>query len=118
MSDDRDWTRAPRREKPPADRSTELREGLRAVGFGLDPEPDTRRPSSVVTAPAPEPDRAAIRAVLEMRGAPAKSILWLSASCPSLAHAEAYEPPRKPMRKGYPSVQAAVSGDDRNGDKQ
>lgn len=38
------------------------------------------------------------REVLTAAGAPARDIDWLVASCPSLAHAEAYRPPATPSK--------------------
>ena len=40
-----------------------------------------------------EPNHEEIRFILEARGAPAKDIEWLVASCPSSEYALTYEPP-------------------------
>lgn len=83
------------------DRSTALRMRLAAVGIHLDPPVADRdlKPSNLPTA---EPDRAAIRAILDPRGCPE----WAIVSCPSVELALTYreiEPPRRRPR-AYPPV--------------
>ena len=69
-------------------KSQQMRESLRKVGIELDdPKPAAIQKRKAAIA---EPDRAAIRAVLEPLGAPE----WAIASCPSLELARAYRSPR------------------------
>jgi hypothetical protein len=63
---------------------------LASVGIFLDDKP-------AAPQPAPEPtvvpvDRDEIRAMLVDRGAPARDLDWLTASCPDLAEALLFEP--------------------------
>jgi hypothetical protein len=67
-----------------------MRGQLASVGIFLDDKLTAPRP-----APAPtvaQVDRDEIRAVLIERGAPARDLDWLTASCPDLAEALMFEP--------------------------
>lgn len=69
-----------------------MRTKLAAVGIML----DESRPARAAERAAPteaQPDRSLIREILSERGAPAKALDWLTASCPSVEDALAYQPP-------------------------
>ena len=76
------------------DKSEQMHLMLAQVGIFLD------KPAEEL-APEPEPDwsaleafvdRGVVRRILSDRSAPARDLEWLTASCPSLAAAEAFEP--------------------------
>lgn len=76
------------------DPSEQMHMMLAQVGIFLD------KPAEEL-APEPEPDwdalaafvdRDMVRRILRDRGAPRRDLDWLTASCPSLAAAEAFEP--------------------------
>lgn len=77
---------APRRsrEASPMKVAREMREMLGAAGIMLD-EPSAAK-ASASAAVANDPDRAAIRALLEPLGVPE----WMIVSCPSIALAQGY----------------------------
>lgn len=75
------------------ERSAALRARLATIGISLD-EPGAKKPAATSARGANEPPNPnAIRAILRARGAPEQHLEWLIASCPSKAHAKAYNPP-------------------------
>lgn len=72
--------------------SQTLRAMLANAGIFLDEQstPVTATPGPT-TCEAPV-DRALVREILVERGAPERDLCWLSASCPSVEHALAFEP--------------------------
>jgi hypothetical protein len=90
------------RDREPGDRSQALRLRLAAVGINLDePSSSTRTRAETAATNAPI-DRDAIRRILLERGAPAKDLDWLTASCPSELAARAYTVPAFPRAAAPP----------------
>lgn len=77
-------------------KSEMLRLRLLTVGIKLDdaPKPAVQELPRARAEP-PVINRAAIRTILRGRGAAERDISWLTASCPSKAHALAFKPPRE-----------------------
>jgi hypothetical protein len=74
------------------DLSEMMRGMLIQNGIKLD-DPAPPRRATTPTAPAPAAiDRAEVRRILVEQGAPEHDLDWLTASCPSIAHARAYRP--------------------------
>jgi len=68
---------------------------LASVGIIFDTPPG---PSSPIPAAAVEPapvDRGLVRRILVAAGAPERDLEWLTASCPSVDDALAYQPPEE-----------------------
>lgn len=63
---------------------------LASVGIFIDDKPAEIHPALAPTVA--QVDRDEIRAVLIERGAPARDLDWLTASCPDLAEALMFEP--------------------------
>ncbi len=83
------------------DLTTRMRLEL-AMNAGIHLDPVTPRIAPPVKYPEPRPtiDRTAIHAALVRRGAPERSLGWLTTSCPSLEDANRYNPP--PLAGGKP----------------
>lgn len=78
-----------------SDKSAALRARLATVGITLDGPRAAVQELPRARAEPPVINRAAIRTILRGRGAAERDISWLTASCPSKAHALAFKPPRE-----------------------
>lgn len=70
-----------------------MRTSLMEVGINIDDVPPAYIPQTALERPMPTFDeRAVIHEILVERGAPARDLAWLTASCPSIEYARAFIP--------------------------
>lgn len=72
--------------------SQTMRTMLANAGIFLDAAPASPTATSGPSTSEAPVDRALVREILGERGAPARDLDWLVASCPSVEHAIAFEP--------------------------
>lgn len=95
------------------DRSDNLRLALFSVGITLDDPKPAHRQATVAAVPEADPAaRARIRRILAAK-VPRHHIDWMTASCPSIAHAMAYKhpapiPPKVSIPAGEPAINSST----------